>query len=710
MHRSRDEIEGETLAAKVASSITDERTMAAWILPPTAIRAAARQQGDEKPARILSAEIEEHVRDPDSGSTLRCDVTLRGKKTAVVAIEMKRPEVADVRDPVMTVDAHKKAASRGLVWYGTCNFKEIALWSTHDGPRPTSPLFVHPLVTDLTHSSKATLKKNRDALGSQWMTFIDRVELLLDEVEANQLERERSAPPQVSDLRDAVHEAAQEAAVRIAEAVQHDQSFHDQIVEILSDQFGVSVKLDPTKPEQLEDDSLQVAEIACFVVATRLMVYTALRASGLRDGRFKLDALDVPARATDPARVAQTLQGFYDHARYHTGDFEVQFTPGPLDDVAFVPSASQAASDVGRRWDSLIRLISDSDWSGPAEYVPGLYESLLDEEHRHATGVHYTPEPVAEIAAAYAIERGNDVVMDPAAGAGTFVSMCVDRKTLLGSSHEQALSETYAVELAEFAASLTGLNLVLANSKADTAYPRVVVSDFFKLAPGGATQLVLPETGKVFMPTQIDAVVGNPPYIRFENISQDERRHIHELLSKVHAEDKIAFPNFTGKADLWAFFVARATQYLRPGGRLAFVLSWSLLSSNYGDAVLSFLGRYFQIDAIIDSKIERFFAAKQNTLLLLARKVDDPGTVANEPNPHIDPEHQIRFVRLKRPVAELVDSTLPRGQRAEDLIDEIFKSGGNASDADDVRWDINLIRQSELVERSDSMTIEDFEQ
>lgn len=153
-------LKGNTLAAKVASSITDERTMAAWILPPTAIRAAARQQGDEKPARIPSAEIEEHVRDPDSGSTLRCDVTLRGKKTAVVAIEMKRPEVADVRDPVMTVDAHKKAASRGLVWYGTCNFKEIALWSTHDGPRPTSPLFVHPLVTDLTHSAACTADRS----------------------------------------------------------------------------------------------------------------------------------------------------------------------------------------------------------------------------------------------------------------------------------------------------------------------------------------------------------------------------------------------------------------------------------------------------------------------------------------------------------------------------------------------------------------------
>lgn len=70
-----------------------------------------------------------------------------------------------------------------------------------------------------------------------------------------------------------------------------------------------------------------------------------------------------------------------------------------------------------------------------------------------------------------------------------------------------------------------------------------------------------------------------------------------------------------------------------------------------------------------------------------------------EPNPHIDPEHSIRFVRFKRPVSELIDPSLPRGQRAEDLVYELMRSTGNDSGAEDVRWDINLLKQSELAQR-----------
>ena len=166
-------------------------------------------------------------------------------------------------------------------------------------------------------------------------------------------------------------------------------------------------------------------------------------------------------------------------------------------------------------------------------------------------------------------------------------------------------------------------------------------------------------------------------------------------------EPAIAFPDFTGKADLWAFFVAQSHAYLREGGRLAFVLSWSLLCSNYGDAVLSFLSRYFMVDAIIDSRVERFFAAKQHVVLLFARRARDPGRQSSATsNPHIDSAHPVRFVRLKRPLMSMLRTELRRGKQGEDLMDELMAITTDVDD--DPRWDVHVVAQGDLWRRETS--------
>jgi hypothetical protein len=653
-------------------------------------------QADGLSPRTLYADVEEHVRDNVSGHTRRCDVTLRDFRQPLLTVEMKRPEIATVDDPILTEDAHSKALSRGQPLYATCNFTEVALWRTEDGPQPQRPVARIPLASELRHSSGAPSR--RQEIQTAWQGFLDRFEAELEAIEAHYARTVDILPPQVADLQAAVRHVAEETTTRIVAAVMNDPEFHDRVIEAFSEQFGVELYLDPARPEILEAEANQVATIACFVVATRLLLYQALSIGGEAGRRFNLDRLEVHSAATDPTRVAHGLSGFYQHARDRTRDFELQFTASFLDDIAFVPSPTGVVSDVGSRWARLVDVVVRSDWSGPAQYVPNLYESLLDEDHRHLMGVHYTPDVLAEIVAAYAIRDAADVIMDPAAGAGTFATMCYERKRVLGSTHEQALSEVYGVEIADFAASLTGLSLALADADAPSAYPRVVKSDFFGLVPGGASGLVLPGFNDVPIPRDIDAIVGNPPYVRFESRTPEERQTIRDLLLHRYHHEQVAFPDFTGKADLWAFFVAQAHAYLKIGGRLGFVLSWTLLCSNYGDAVLGFLARHFLVDAIIDSRVERFFAAKQHVVLLLARRAPDPAwppTAA--PNSAVDSAHPVRFVRLKRPLASLMQTDARRGARAEDLVDELMSVTTDVDD--DLRWDIHVVPQGSLSQR-----------
>jgi hypothetical protein len=233
-------------------------------------------------------------------------------------------------------------------------------------------------------------------------------------------------------------------------------------------------------------------------------------------------------------------------------------------------------------------------------------------------------------------------------------------------------------------------------------------TDFFHSFPATSSSLDLPDAGPIDYPVNLDGVVGNPPYIRFENRTDQERQEIVQFLEKSYARQQLPYPNFTGKADIWAFFVAGAHLYLRPGGRLGFVLSWNLLASDYGDAVLAFLARYFVVDAIIDSRVERMFAAKQNTLILLARKAEDPvhpGT--NEVNLNVPREHLVHFVRLKQPIATLLDTDQPRGKQAEDLVDGLLATSNDVGD--DVRWDVRTFRQDGLAFMSARHAVEDEE-
>ena len=684
----------------------DERTLVGWLGAATSTR-ASRHIAQGRAPLIRYGDVEEHVLDPASGTILRCDMTLRSETRPLLSAEMKRPEVATVDSPVLTRDAHEKAQRRGAYLYATCNFTEVALWDTSDGPQPLHPVKRMDLAAGMSQSDQAL--RQRTEIEQNWDAFLDFVE---DELRRRDVATatipSATLPPQVQDLKAAIESVAVEVSRLITETIPDNPALSESIRESFNHQFGVEMylNLSPNRRQDLLDETKQVAKISCFVVAVRLLMYQALSVAQPGDAaEVSLDPLAITIATTDPQRIGQEIFGLLEHARRRTGDFELALTPTALDGFAFIEGHSP---EIGLLWNSLLDVIRRSDWTGPATYVPSLYESLLDEEHRHLLGVHYTPSTLAEIIVAYTVLDPADVVLDPACGGGTFLTLAYERKKSLGSTHDQSLAECYGVEIADFAAAVTSLSLSLANPSAISAYPRVVKSDFFDTAPDGITHLVLPDVGQLSMPSSVDAIVGNPPYVRFEARTSEERQAVHAVLSRQWNRQVVAFPDFTGKADLWAFFVAHSHAWLKPGGRMAFVLSWSLLCTDYGEAVCRFLARYYRIDALIDSRVERFFAAATNTVVLLATKADPPDDVRSPlPNASIDPEHQVRFVRLKQPLDQLIDATVPRGKRAEDLMADILAVN---SDVDELRWAIQVIPQAalwEIAPASETWTEED---
>jgi hypothetical protein len=678
-----------TLEGGMVSEPMNEQTFVAHLSGTTRLWAERWQQKTGNQPLIASGEVEERQVDPATGRVLRCDIRLNaanGKKLA--SGEMKRPEHPDGRDvrgEPLRKDARRKAIARGLPYYFTCNMAELALYFVSPRPGAQDIEEAHYQLAPVRQS--ADVEAYKDQIDAVWCRFLDDLETRLRAVETT---RPPVTTQDVVALRDAIDAIADEALERTAHAVAADTSLADRIRDEAHAAFGFAVALVPSKKVTFRDELRQILRLGAFAHAQKLVLYRVLSESGpKRREPFKLDPLPSVASLTDPTAVRDALLSAAHHAIRRSKDYETAFNPHPMDDAVFIDPRTRedvSACRVGEVWQMLLDRVSRVSWVAISQNLVGfLYESVVDPEFRHQLGQHYTREDVVDILTTFAIHEPGDLVLDPASGAGSFAVSAYRRKRALGATHEQALSETWASEVTAFAAELTTVALATADTHQPAAYPRALLYDFFLITPGMRTPLQIPgEAEPLKVPTAFDAVVGNPPYISYRRQTEGSQQLV--LKALVKDAKALSLPAFSGKSDAYVWFIVHATRFLKNGGRLAFVVSSAILFSDYGIPLIRFLGRHFRILGIVDSIVERWFVdADTNTVLLL---------LTREENASARRGNDIRFIRLRRPLAQLLpDPANPsRRDALEQFVEELLSSESTTSDP---RFQVSLVAQGE---------------
>ena len=100
---------------------------------------------------------------------------------------------------------------------------------------------------------------------------------------------------------------------------------------------------------------------------------------------------------------------------------------------------------------------------------------------------------------------------------------------------------------------------------------------------------------------EVDLVVGNPPYVRYENIPADQLDYI-----------KRTFPTFHYRADLYIPFFEKTLRLLKPGGRHCFICANRWLKNEYGRKLRRLVARCFRLETIIN--LERADAFQEDVL------------------------------------------------------------------------------------------------
>lgn len=202
------------------------------------------------------------------------------------------------------------------------------------------------------------------------------------------------------------------------------------------------------------------------------------------------------------------------------------------------------------------------------------------------SGAYYTESRVAEALCRWALRRPGERLLDPAFGGGVFLEAGTRRGAELGGG------EVFGVELDPAAYTATAEKF-----GGTVEQRRLVQGDFFSLDAGS-------------LPT-MHAVVGNPPFIRFQRFRGEARK----VAVQRCRERGVPLSPLAGS---WVAFVAHSAAFLTGGGRLAMVVPAELGHAPYARSLLALLHRSFGSCTIVSFRSSLFPHLDQRTVLLLA--------------------------------------------------------------------------------------------
>jgi len=283
-----------------------------------------------------------------------------------------------------------------------------------------------------------------------------------------------------------------------------------------------------------------------------------------------------------------------------------------------------------------------------------VYENLIPEDERHRLGQYYTPTPIVELITEMCIRSPNDKILDPGCGSGTFLvkayykleELKKEENPLIKDEdlHKEILNQLFGIDINQFPASLSSINLATRNLNIKSDVLDVFVSDFFKIKPSTA---LLPEEG-------FDVVVANPPYTR-----QEEMEYKDQIRKEALTYSDGTKIDISAQAGIYAYFFTHSAKFLKNGGRMGYITSNTWLDVGFGEGLKQFFLDHFRILAIVEFDSAVFGTALVNTCVSILEKDEDVEKRQ---------KNFVKFVRFKKPmeIGKVVSATWSTNQDYED--------------------------------------------
>jgi len=573
----------------------------------------------------------------------------RRSKNVLCVIEAKPPYYDASDHDEMYIPAWQKANTRKAKYFATTNFKDL-IWFSTEAANALEPELQQ--IKDRIHLSELEdLDRIEEPRYKQPLQV--QLEVFLKELYA--VATGKKAEPKfpvdeylVWRIHDKILRLSKYLTGIIDDSIHKDAKFASQLGRWFNDQgwdfTGQAADVDKT------------ARQAAYLLVNKIIFYEALRAKR----PDQLDPLQIPDGLTKGSLLQGTLQNYFNQVLKI--DYNTVYTTDFIDNIAFTDTLQ--AVEVIKEIQDLLKILRKYDFASLGYDIIGrIFERLIPADERHAMGQYFTNPDVVDIINGFCIRKEKDKIFDPSCGAGTFLVRAYQQKKLQNQylKHEQILDTLWGNDIAKFPAHLSTINLAVNDLSVDKNFPNIMREDFFALLSTEEGFELSKRTRKAMhsrmdnnqtdinYPRWFDCIVGNPPYTRQEemgDIAPKDKRYKSDVIEMALSDNRgKILARISRRAGIYAYFFVHGSKFLRNGGRFGFVVSNSWLDVDYGKGLQEFFLKNFNIIAIIESKVERWFEdADINTCIIVLEKC------TGEERKKERDDYLARFVYLKKPL------------------------------------------------------------
>ncbi|MFI7043312.1 N-6 DNA methylase [Streptosporangium sandarakinum] len=238
------------------------------------------------------------------------------------------------------------------------------------------------------------------------------------------------------------------------------------------------------------------------------------------------------------------------------------------------------------------KILGDIDLHSP-DYDPfgDLYEAFVGDSLKGQAGQFFTPQNAVQLLIDMVDPQPGERVLDPACGAGGFLSSAVRHFLAMGVDPSDAAKCVRGIDKDQYLARLTQARLALLTSAEASVY----TAD--SLAWSGNDLPHYDAFGKV------DVILANPPFGAKIVAASKEVQESFDLGYQWRNDRKTGewtkTPKLQRSPSPQVLFMERCLDLLRPGGRMGIVVPESLISSRTHQYVVDFVRKRADILAVI---------------------------------------------------------------------------------------------------------------
>lgn len=215
-------------------------------------------------------------------------------------------------------------------------------------------------------------------------------------------------------------------------------------------------------------------------------------------------------------------------------------------------------------------------------------------------GGYYTPKPIANFLASWAIQSPTAKVLEPSCGDGGLLEAAIETLLKCGANKTDVSWLIHGIEIdpQEIEKALERIQVLTGVATEVDIYQ----GDFFAYCKSHLTDK-----------RHFDAVIGNPPFIRYQNFPEEHRSIAFYLM-------QLAGLHPNRLTNSWVPFLVASTLLLNDTGRMAMVIPAELLQVNYAAELRLFLSRYYKRLTLITFRKLVFEGIQQEIVLLLGER------------------------------------------------------------------------------------------